>query len=415
MPGPVDVVAPRRLGSGFRWLLASTWVANLGDGFALAAGPLLIAAQTRDPRLVALAVLLQQLPWLVLGPIAGAVADRLNRTLIVVSVDLFRALLLVALGSVVAAGSADVPLVLSAMFLLGAAEAFSNTAAATLPPMLVARDDLALANARLMFGFVTLEQLAGPPVGAALFAANHALPFLAQALLVASGAALVAHVRLSTVRTGARSHIRRDIAEGFTWVLHNAAVRTLVLTILTFNVTFGAAWSVLVLYARQRLGLGAVGFGLLTTAMALGGVAATAGYGTLARRVRLSDLMRIGLVIETLTHLSLALTTVPAVALVIMFVFGAHAFVWGTTSIAIRQRAVPTALQGRVGSLNSLGTYGGLVVGDALGGPLASRWGITAPFWFAFVGSAVFVVLIWRQLRHIEHTDELAAGAVPRP
>ena len=42
-------------------------------------------------------------------------------------------------------------------------------------------------------------------------------------------------------------------------------MRTLSLTILIFNITFGAAWSVLVLYAQQRLGLGAIGFGLLTT------------------------------------------------------------------------------------------------------------------------------------------------------
>jgi predicted MFS family arabinose efflux permease len=405
----VEVVAPRRLGTGFRWLIAATWTSNLGDGFALAAAPLLVASQNHDPRLVALAVLLQQLPWLVIGPLAGALADRLDRRLIVITADLVRSAVLVVLGAAIQTGAVDVGLVLATMFVLGTAEAFGNTASATLPPMLVARDDLALANARLLVGFVTLDQLAGPPMGAALFAADPAAPFIAQAVLVATAAALVARVQLAGHATGRRSRIRRDIAEGFAWVVHNPAVRTLVLTILTFNVTFGAAWSVLVLYAKQRLGLGAVGFGLLTAASAVGGVAGTAGYGALVRRVRLSDVMRIGLIIETLTHLSLALTTVPAVAFAVMFVFGAHAFVWGTTSISIRQRAVPPGLQGRVGSLNAIGTYAGLVVGDAIGGPIASRWGITAPFWFAFAGSALFVVVIWRQLRHIAHADDAAA------
>ena len=37
---------------------------------------------------------------------------------------------------------------------------------------------------------------------------------------------------------------------------------------------------------------------------------------------------------------------------------------------------------------------------------LAQHWGVTAPFWFAFVGSAIFVVLIWGQLAHIAHADE---------
>ncbi|CAN5375395.1 hypothetical protein BH11ACT8_BH11ACT8_18850 [soil metagenome] len=91
--------------------------------------------------------------------------------------------------------------------------------------------------------------------------------------------------------------------------------------------------------------------------------------------------------------------------------FGAHAFVWGTTSITVRQRAVPTALQGRVGSVNLVGVFGGLVVGSGIGGLLAQHWGVAAPFWFAFAGSAVFVVLIWRQLSHIAHADEADAPA----
>ena len=67
---------------------------------------------------------------------------------------------------------------------------------------------------------------------------------------------------------------------------------------------------------------------------------------------------------------------------------------------------MPSALQGRVGSVNLVGVFGGLVVGSAIGGVLAQRYGVTAPFWFAFVGSAIFVVLIWRQLRHVAHADE---------
>ena len=162
----------------------------------------------------------------------------------------------------------------------------------------------------------------------------------------------------------------------------------------------------LVLYATERLGLGEVGFGLVTTVTAVGGLAGTASYGWITRRVSLGDLMRIGLVIETLTHLALALTTSPWVAMPVFFVFGAHAFVWGTTSVTVRQRAVPLPLQGRVGSVNVVGVFGGLVLGSAIGGALAQHFGVTAPFWFAFAGSAVFVVLIWRQLRHVAHADE---------
>jgi predicted MFS family arabinose efflux permease len=178
------------------------------------------------------------------------------------------------------------------------------------------------------------------------------------------------------------------------------------LTILIFNITFGAAWSVLVLYVQQRLGLGAIGFGLLTTISAVGGLLGTALYGWITRRVSLGNVMRAGLVIETLTHLGLALTTSPWLASLIFFIFGAHAFIWGTTSITVRQRAVPTHLQGRVSSINTISVFGGLVAGSAIGGTLATHYGVTAPFWFAFIGSAVFVVMLWRELTRIAHVDQ---------
>jgi predicted MFS family arabinose efflux permease len=85
----------------------------------------------------------------------------------------------------------------------------------------------------------------------------------------------------------------------------------------------------------------------------------------------------------------------------ILFLFGAHNSIWRTTTTTIRQRAVPSDFQGRVSSLNQLGSYGGLVAGAALGGVIAARWGVTGPFWFAFVGSVVILTLIWHELSHI--------------
>jgi predicted MFS family arabinose efflux permease len=208
-----------------------------------------------------------------------------------------------------------------------------------------------------------------------------------------------------------RSHVRQDIADGLRWTWGNPAVRTLTLAIVSFNVTYGAAWSVLVLYADQRLDLGPVGFGLLSTATAVGGIAGTASYDWLERHASLATLMRVGLVLETLTHLALALTTTAWVAMVVMAVFGAHAFVWSTTSRTVRMRAVPLGLQGRVGSLYAMGVFGGILLGQLAGGLVARAWGVTGPFWFGFVGSALVLALIWRQLAHVAHAGEEAVPA----
>ena len=408
-------VAPTRLGPGFRWLLSSAVVNNLGDGITLAAGPLLVASVTRDPLLVSMAALLQRLPFLLFGFFAGAVVDRFDRRRIVVLVDLLRALVLLLLAGTIVADRVSVTVVLATMFLLGTAETFADTASQTLLPGIVPRADLGIANARMQGAYISANQLVGPPIGAFLFTAGMAWPFTVNAVCFALGAMLVSRIGVSRAAAAAesgpaRSSYRQDIGEGVRWLWNHPPMRTLALTIVAFNVTFGAAWAVLVLYADERLGMGEVGYGLLTTAGAIGGLIGTACYDWLERRFDLADLMRVGLVIETLTHLTLALTRSPTVAVVVLVAFGAHAFVWGATSTTVRQRSVPDHLLGRVTSVYMMGLVGGLVVGSLLGGLMARWWGITGPLWFGFAGSAVLVVLLWRELRHIVHSSEVSTG-----
>lgn len=180
-----------------------------------------------------------------------------------------------------------------------------------------------------------------------------------------------------------------------------AASRTLAIVILVFNITWAAPWSVLVLYATEHLGMGPVGFGILTTASAIGGIVSTLSFGWLERHVSFATLMRVCLSLEVLMHLAFALTTIQWVAVLIMVVFGAYAFVWGTISTTVRQRIVPTHLQGRVGAVNAVCVFGGLVIGQLLGGILAQVWGLTAPWWFAFIGAGVTLLCVWRQLANI--------------
>jgi len=408
-----ELFAPSRLGRSFRWLLASSWVTNLGEGITLAAGPLLVASQTRNPLAVAMAALLQRLPWLMFGLYAGVVADRVNRRTIVIITGLVRAAILLLLTTSILTHRVDIAVVLAALFLFGVNETFGDTTTTTLLPMLVDKPDLGIANSRALTGVIVWNQLAGPSIGAALFAAGRALPFISETVCVLAGVLLISRVRLPVHAGREHARVRDDIREGWRWLWAHAAVRTLAITIFTFNVTFGAAWSVLVLYARERLGMGALGFGLITTAMAAGGLLGTASYRWLERHVRLGVIMRGGLIIETLTHLALALTRWAWLALIIFVIFGAHAFIWGTTSTTVRQRAVPAEFQGRVSSVYLTGVVGGIVIGSGLGGLIASAWGITAPFWFAFAGSALILAVIWRSLLDIAHSDEHARADAP--
>lgn len=400
----VDVVAPPRMGTAFRWNLASSWVAQVGDGIALAAGPLLVATQTRSPVLIAAAAIVQRLPGLAVGLYAGAVADRVDRRRVVIAANVGRLAVLAVLVATLLTGTLSIGLLLGLLLLVGTAEVFADTGWRAILPTIVAPEDLGLANARQMSGFLVANQLLGPAVGASLFALGSAVPFGVQVLTLLLAVGLFSRVRLPAVeRARPDQHVGRDIVDGLRWIAGNAPVRTLTLVILVFNVTWGAPWGVLVYWAQERLGVGAVGFGLLTTASAVGGIASVLSYGSLERRVPLARLMRACLTLEVLTHLALALVTSWALALVVMVVFGGYAFVWGSLSSAVRQRATPEELQGRVGSVYWVGLVGGLLVGQLLGGLIADRFGAAAPFWFAFVGSGVTLVLVWRRLGDIAH------------
>ncbi len=210
-----DLVVPSRLGRSFRWLLASSWVTNLGDGITLAAGPLLVASRTHNLLAVAMATLLQRLPWLMFGLYAGVVADRVSRRAIVITTGLVRVVILLLLTAAILTRRVDTAVVLAALFLFGVNETFGDTTTTTLLPMLVDKRDLGIANARTFTGVIVWHQLAGPPVGAALFAAGMAIPFVSETVCVLAGVLLFSRVRLPAHPGRARAaRVRRTSARG---------------------------------------------------------------------------------------------------------------------------------------------------------------------------------------------------------
>lgn len=418
----VDRVVPARLGRDFRFLLGGFGLSNLADGVLLAAGPLLVTTLTRDPFLVSMAVLVQRLPWLVFGIPAGAIVDRVNRRRLVVIVDLLRAVVVGALAITILTDVVSLPILYAVLFALGTAETFGDNASGTLIAATVPTAQLGLANSRLVGVNITTNQLAGPPLGALLYGVGASLAFGVNVALFGVGAVLVA--RISTDGRGAarpiERHLRSEVGEGITWLRNNAAVRRLVILILVFNVTFGAAFGILVLYALEILGLSEVGFGLLLTTMAVGGVMGSALFERFERRWSYATMLRAGLLVETFTHLGLALTSSAYIAGAILLVFGVHAATWGSLSSTIRLRAVPEALLGRVTSVYLLGVMGGLAIGTPIGGLLADQFGIESAFWFAFVGAGVTTVWSWRSIDDIGAVADVTpaereVGDVSRP
>jgi MFS family permease len=388
-----------RLGPDFAKLWTASTVSNLGDGVTLVAGPLLAASLTRDPLLVAGLTFAQRLPWLLFSLLSGALVDRLDRRRVMVVTDGFRAVVIGLLGVAVLLHAASVPLLWAAFFLLGAAETLFDNAAVSILPALVPKTSLTRANGRLLGAQIVTNDLAAPPLGGLLFAVAAAVPFLLDAGSFAASAALVAamHGRFRAERPAgaAATTLRADIAEGVRWLAGHQLLRLLGLAIGLMNVTLFAASAILVLYAQQRLGLGPVGYGALVASLAVGGIAASLVAERLIGRLGPATTMRVGLLIEASTHLALALTRSPLLAGGVLALFGFHAMTWNVVSISLRQELIPGRLLGRVNSAYAVFSYGGSSLGALLGGLLAGRFGLTAPFWCGFVAIALLAAVAW--------------------
>ncbi|KKK05699.1 MFS transporter [Micromonospora sp. HK10] len=396
-----------RLGRDFHRLWTASAVSNLGDGITMVAAPLLVASLTPDPAAVAAAALAPQLPWLLFALVSGALVDRLDRRRLIVAVNVGRGLVLAALAGAVLAGVATVPLILLAFLLTGIGETLADTASGALLPSVVPPERLEEANSRLSATFVVGNQFAAKPLGGYLFVLAAALPFGFDAASFGLAALLLALLRWRPVppaapepgAAGPVRSIRADIATGVRALWRVPVLRTLALSIAVMNVAFCAAFAVFVLYARQRLGLAPVGYGVLLTASALGGLAGSTLATRLRARFGTPTLLRAGLLIEIGLHLVLAVTRQPWLAGAALAIWGVHTMVWGVLVVSLRQRLVPDRLRGRVNSVYSLADLGGAAVGTALGGAVARVTGsVLTPFWLAAAALAVLTVLVWRRL-----------------
>jgi MFS family permease len=384
-----------RLGADFHKLWTASAISNLGDGVTLVAGPLLVASRTDDPALVAGAVFAQQLPWLLFSLISGVYVDRLDRQRLIVIVNLLRGLALAVL--TVATGS--IPVIYAVLFVLGTGETVADTASAARLPSIVPAEKLAAANTRLMATFTIGNQFVAKPLGAYLFVTAAALPFGFDAFTFIAAAALVAAMRPVPSPAPSPARLRVEVAEGLRWLWRHRLLRTLAISMGVGNVVLCGAFAILVLYARRRLGLSEVGYGYLLITFAVGGLLGTAMAGRLQARFGATALLRAGLIVETATHVALAVVTDPWPAAAVLVVFGAHTMVWGVIVTTLIQRSVPDRLRGRINSVYALIQTGGAAVGSLLGGAFARGLGITAPFWIAAAVMLLTSTTAWRPLR----------------
>jgi MFS family permease len=384
------------LPQAFRRLWAADALSTAGDGFTLIAAPLLMLTLTSNPILIAGAAAAPQVPWLLAGLASGAIVDRFDQRRLLMWVDTARAALIAVLAVAVWTGTASVPVVYVLLFLSGLGDTVVSTASIAITPSLVGRDRLPRANARLLSTRLVGGALLARPVGAWLFSRNAGTPFAVDAVSFVLGVFLVAGLPKRGVRAPSAAPAGpRRVRDGLGLLWADPVLRTLALCIFVMNVTLSSVTAVLVLIARDRLGLGPSGYGLLLATVAVGGLIGTTIVNRLLDRFGTAPLLKVGLLIETGMHLSLALTRSPWVAGATLLVFGVHAAVWTVLTVSLRQRRVSDEARGRVSAAYTVLSVGGSALGSVLGGVLVHVGTLTTPMWVgASVVALVFAISI---------------------
>lgn len=414
-PSLIERIAPARLGPQFRSVLAASISANFGDGLLIACGPLLIASITSDPLLVSLGAFMGQLPWLIISPFAGIIIDRVRRVPLMLIASWSRVAVLAILIACILTGNLAVWVVYASVFLVGIAEVFLDTTWMTMVPDVVPAEHLGLANARLSATSELMNRLLGPALGGFFFAAASWLPYGTTAVMTLLAAYYVSKLKLppvsdataSVVVGGTVARVRQQFQRGIGWLWNHPAMRTLTALNFVFNLTLMMSFSVLVLYAREVLGLDAAGYGLLMSVSAMGGLIGAAAYDRLEATFSYTAMLRVCVVLEAMLHGSLALASHWAAAAVILFLSGMYMVVWGTICQTIRGRSVPTRLRGRVTGVYMLASFGGAALGAPIGGVIARAGGVTLAMWWAFGLTAVAAVLVWGLLSTVGRAGEV--------
>ncbi|GAA0395026.1 MFS transporter [Acrocarpospora corrugata] len=382
---------PLSLGRPFNALWFGTGAANLGDGMALFVLPLLALAVDASPGGVAAVTVALTLAWPVFGLYAGWIVDRVDRRMLLTGVNLVRALVLSGLAITHFTGTLTLPLLLAVAVLLGVAETLADTALTSTIPTVVEPAGRNRANARIEATINVTNQLAGPPLAGLLASLTLVLATGASAALYALAVAGLAMMALR--RTPTETRTAKGVIAGFRHLWRQPVVRTLTLFTAVMNIPWAVATALLVVYAVSPgpLDLTTAQYGLMLTAMAVGGLLAAAAVEPLRRRFGVTKLLIVDAAGTVLLVAPVALDGPVWAVAAGAVIAGAGSSVWRILVATIRQNLSPPELLGRIYAASRVLSWGVIPISAALAGVAAELWGVRAVFLLA-TGLAVVVL-----------------------
>jgi MFS family permease len=378
-PGAISARLPALASPIYRRFILAAFIGTLGGWMQTTAQGWLVLELTDSPALLGVTSAVQSAPVLFFSMVAGVLADRVDLRRLLVATQASGALLAGALAVLTSTGVVQFWHVVVIAGLAGSAQAFGMPAYQAVVSTIVDRSAIGNAIALNSAQF-NLGRIVGPSVaGFAIAVGGLALAFWANALSFVVVAVVIALLPIRSPSTLARveASLWSNLMDGIDYLRRTPIIRVLVL-LAAVPALFVLNYLVLMpVYARDILGIGARGLGVLTAAVGVGALSGALAVAVLRPAGGDGRLVLAGLTVASTALIAFAVSRWLALSLVALAVLGAAQVAYYATTNTLIQVLVPARLRGRVVSLYILTSLGVIPIGSLLAGLVAQRFGAT--------------------------------------
>jgi MFS family permease len=399
----------------YRLLWASQVLAEFGSNASAIAFPLLVLAITRSPGASGLVLSTMAAAQLVAALPMGALADRWNRTRIMLGCEAVQVIAAATLVGALLRGSTSLAHIVVVAAVMGLAGALFEPAEDSCLPNVVPADQLPTAVA-LNSSRSFLGQLSGTGAGGFLFALGRFVPFAAHLLTHLISFLLLTFFRVPEreVRRQPGRHLGHEMTEGLRWVWQNRPIRVFTLCAVGLNLFFAAYYIIIIVLAEAR-GTPSGEIGVMAAMLGVGGLLGTLVAPYAQRKVSAyQSIIVVFWVVTVLTPLGVFIAN----GYLMGTLFAAMAFAAPTANTTIETYSLlltPDALRGRMSGVTGMVAGIASAVGPALAGLLLEVVSDTLALLLctAGIGLFTFSITVSRTLRGFPRHHSHSEPAVP--
>ena len=368
-----------KLGPAFNRLFSASVISNLSDGLLAVAAPLLAISLTKDPILISMLSAFVMLPWLLFAIPIGLIVDRSNKRLLITFTNSIRFITAGLVALAISTDTITIYWLLLATFLIGTCEVATDTAAQSLIPVILDKNNFEEANSRMNIAQTVIQSFIGAPLSGFLYATAIVLPFILNSVgfLIAAIFVLMIPAHLishgSSVETTAaeKKSFISEIKFGLNYLWNDRPLRRLVATTSSMGFFFTLATSTLILFITETLGVQVKYFGVLMASSGLGAVLGGILTPALSKKFGRGAILAVAIFISSISVLFEGLSPNVWVFGVIGFISSFAITNWNILLMSCYQVLIPSELYGRIHGARRTFVWGVTPIGALFGGVIA--------------------------------------------